>query len=112
VRVVRGICKFKLMRASVYILLCGDGSYYTGVTRRDVEERVSEHAKGLDPTCYTFSRRPLSIVFNACFERVDEAVAFERQIKGWSRAKKQALIRGDYDALPELAARRKSRTSP
>jgi putative endonuclease len=66
---------------------------------------VSEHAQGIDPTCYTFSRHPLSIVFNACFERVDEAVAFERQIKGWSRAKKQALIRGDYDALRELGAR-------
>jgi putative endonuclease len=99
------------MRASVYILLCSDGSYYTGITRRDVDERVSEHAQGLDPACYTFSRRPFSIVFSASFERVDEAVSFERQIKGWSRPKKEALIRGDYDALPALAARRKPRPS-
>ena len=100
------------VRASVYILLCPDGSYYTGITRREVEERVSEHAQGLDPTCYTFSRRPLSLVFSAPFDRVDEAVSFERQIKGWSRAKKQALIRGDYDALPALASRRKQPPSP
>jgi putative endonuclease len=99
------------MRASVYILLCSDGSYYTGITRRDVDERVSEHAQGLDPTCYTFSRRPFSIVFSESFERVDEAVSFERQIKGSSRPKKEALIRGDYDALPALAARRKPRPS-
>ncbi|MBV9393862.1 MAG: GIY-YIG nuclease family protein [Methylobacteriaceae bacterium] len=97
------------MRASVYILLCNDGSYYTGITRREVEARVSEHAQGIDPTCYTFSRRPVSIVFSAFFERVDEAVSFERQIKGWSRAKKEALIRGEYDSLPALAARRKKR---
>jgi putative endonuclease len=94
------------VRASVYILRCGDGSYYTGITRREVEERVSEHTQGLDSTCYTFSRRPVSIVFSASFERVDEAISFERQIKGWSRAKKGALIRGDYEALPALAARR------
>jgi putative endonuclease len=102
------------MRASAYILLCNadSGSYYTGITRRDVDDRVSEHAQGLDPTCYTLSRRPLSIVFSASFDRVDEAVSFERQIKGWSRAKKQALIRGDYAALPRLASRRKPRPSP
>ena len=100
------------MRASVYILLCSDGSYYTGITRRDVEERVSEHTQGLDPTCYTFPRRPVAILFSASFERVDEAVSFERQIKGWSRAKKQALIRGDYAALPALASRRRPRPSP
>ena len=102
------------MRASAYILLCnsGSGSYYTGITRRDVDDRVSEHAQGIDPTCYTFSRRPLSLVFSASFERVDEAVSFERQINGWSRAKKQAPIRGDYAALPSLASRRKSRPSP
>jgi putative endonuclease len=95
------------VRAFVYILLCSDGSYYTGVTRREVDERVSEHAQGIDPTCYTFSRRPFSIVFSASFERLDEAISLERQIKGWSRVKKQALIRGDYDALPGLAARRR-----
>jgi len=70
---------------------------------------VSEHTQGLDPTCYTFPRRRVSILFSASFERVDEAVSFERQIKGWSRAKKEALIRGEYETLPALAARRKKR---
>lgn len=92
--------------ASVYILLCRDQSYYTGVTRREVEERVSEHNQGIDPACYTFSRRPVLLVYNEHFERIDEAIATERRIKGWSRAKKEALIRRDYDALPPLAARR------
>ena len=94
--------------ASVYILLCSDRSYYTGITRREVEERVSEHNQGIDPDCYTFPRRPVQLVYSEHFERIDEAVATERRIKGWSRAKKEALIRRDYEALPGLAARRTS----
>ena len=81
--------------ASIYILRCADGSYYTGITRRSVEERVSEHAQGLIPGCYTFIRRPVTLVFAEHYERVDEAVAAERRIKGWSRAKKEAYTRGD-----------------
>ena len=95
--------------ASVYIVLCRDRSYYTGITRHEVEERVSEHNQGIDPDCYTFPRRPVRLVYTEHFERIDEAVATERRIKGWSRAKKEALIRRDFDALPGLAARRKSR---
>jgi putative endonuclease len=95
--------------ASVYIVLCSDRSYYTGVTRRSVEERISEHNQGLDPDSYTFSRRPVQLAFSEYFDRIVDAIAAERRIKGWSRAKKEALIRGDYDALPRLAAsRRKS----
>jgi len=92
--------------ASIYILLCADGSYYTGITRRSVEERVSEHAQGLDRSCYTFTRRPLRLVHSEQHERMDEAVATERRIKGWSRAKKEAYIRGDYEALSLLARNR------
>jgi putative endonuclease len=73
-----------------------------------VEERVSEHNQGIDPGCYTFSRRPVQLLYSEHFERIDEAIAAERRIKGWSRAKKEALIRRDYDALPGLAARRSS----
>ncbi|MGE3645883.1 MAG: GIY-YIG nuclease family protein [Beijerinckiaceae bacterium] len=89
--------------ASVYILLCSDGSYYAGLTRRDVETRVSQHAQGIDPKAYTFRRRPVTLVWSAHFERIDEAIATERRIKRWTRVKKEALIRGDYDALPGLA---------
>jgi putative endonuclease len=91
--------------ASIYILLCSDGSYYTGLTRRDVETRVSEHEQGVDPGCYTYSRRPLKLVHTESHERVDEAVSTERRIKGWSRAKKEAYIRGDYGRLVVLSKR-------
>ena len=91
--------------ASIYILLCSDGSYYTGITRRSVEERVSEHARGLIPGCYSFTRRPLKLVFSEPYERIDEAVAAERRIKGWSRAKKEAYMRGDFASLVRLAKR-------
>ncbi|MDE2362600.1 MAG: GIY-YIG nuclease family protein [Hyphomicrobiales bacterium] len=93
--------------ATIYIVECADGSYYTGITRRDPDTRVSEHNQGLDPSSYTFTRRPVRLVFSSFFDRVDEAIATERRIKGWSRAKKEALMRGDYDALPALAKRRK-----
>ena len=90
--------------ASIYILLCADGSYYTGITRRSVEERISEHAQGLMPG-YTFTRRPLKLVFSEHYERIVDAIAAERRIKGWSRAKKEAYIRGDFSALTELSKR-------
>jgi len=92
--------------ASVYILLCADGSYYTGITRRSVEERVSEHANGAIPGCFTASRRPVVLAHSEHYERVEEAVAAERRIKGWSRAKKEAYMRGDFDRLRKLAKRR------
>jgi putative endonuclease len=91
--------------ASIYILRCADGSYYTGITRRSVEERVSEHVLGLDPACYTFRRRPLTLVHSEHYERIADAVAAERRIKGWSRAKKRAYMSGDFAALVSLAKR-------
>jgi putative endonuclease len=93
-----------LSGASIYILSCADGSYYTGITRRSVEERVSEHAQGLIAG-YTFTRRPVKLVFSEHYERIDEAVAAERRIKGWSRAKKEAYMRGDFARLVSLATR-------
>jgi putative endonuclease len=91
--------------ATIYILRCSDGSYYTGITRRPVEERVSEHAMGLCDG-YTFTRRPVTLIHAESYERIDEAVAAERRIKGWSRAKKEAYIRGEFEALTALSRRR------
>ena len=91
--------------ASIYILECADGSYYTGITRRSLEERVSEHAQGLIPDCYTFMRRPVKLIFAEHYERITDAIAAERRIKGWSRAKKEAYMRGDFAALTVLAKR-------
>ncbi len=92
--------------ASIYILLCVDGSYYTGATKREVEERVSEHAQGLIPGAYTGSHRPVKLVFSEAYERIDEAIAAERRIKGWSRAKKEAYMHGDFASLVALAKRK------
>ena len=92
--------------AFVYILECADGSYYVGSHRGDdVDERITEHQRGKHPHAYTFTRRPVKLVWSDWFSRFDDAVAFERRIKGWSRAKKQALIRGDHDKLRTLAKR-------
>ena len=89
----------------IYILRCADGSYYTGLTRRPPEERVAEHAAGEVPG-YTQSRRPVSLVYAAEFQQLTDAIDYERQIKSWSRAKKEALIKGRFDVLRELAKRR------
>jgi len=88
----------------VYILECADGSLYTGHTD-DLEARLAGHR---DATFagYTARRRPLRLVFQQEFATRDEAFAAERQIKGWSRAKKLALIRGDWDEVVRLARRR------
>ena len=69
-----------------------------------MEERVSEHSQGLLPG-YTFARRPVKLIFAEHYERIDEAVAAERRIKGWSRAKKEAYVRGDFAALEALSTR-------
>ncbi len=90
------------MGADVYILLCRDGSYYVGTTRDSLERRVAEHNEGSFGS-YTSPRRPVQLVFHEEFDRVTDAIAAERQLKGWRRAKKEALIRGDYEALRELA---------
>ncbi len=92
-------------RATVYILLCSDNSYYTGITRREIAGRVDEHQRGIDRFAYTYSRRPVELIWCTHFERIDEAIETERRIKRWNRAKKEALIRGEYDALPALASR-------
>jgi predicted GIY-YIG superfamily endonuclease len=85
----------------VYILLCSDGSYYTGSTD-DIQRRLYEHQEGLSPTAYTFRRRPVKLVWTEEVATLDEALLHEHQIKGWSRAKKEALIRGDFQAIHEI----------
>lgn len=84
----------------VYMLRCSDASYYIGHTD-DLERRVAEHEHG-DVTVYTRKRRPLKFVFSQEFPTREEALARERQIKGWSRAKKEALIKGNWERLRRL----------
>jgi putative endonuclease len=93
------------MEVTVYILRCADGSYYTGLTKQEIEARIWEHNEGIYGG-YTKKRRPVELVFTETYDRILDAIARERQIKGWSRAKKEALIALDYQALPELARNR------
>jgi putative endonuclease len=94
--------------AWVYILECADGGLYIGSHRGDdVMVRVSQHNAGLDPKAWTYRRRPVRLAWSEWFPRYDDAVAFERQLKSWSRGKKLALIRGDIAALKALAKRKR-----
>ncbi|MEW6739942.1 MAG: GIY-YIG nuclease family protein [Nitrospirota bacterium] len=86
----------------IYILQCSDGSYYTGVTN-NVERRFYEHQEGLIDGCYTHNKRPVKLKYVEEFSDVREAIGREKQIKGWNRKKKEALIRGDFEKLIELA---------
>ena len=86
----------------VYILECSDKSYYTGITS-NITKRFEEHISGKHIDSYTYSRRPLNLVFYAEFTNVEIAIDTEKQIKKWSRAKKKALIDGEYDKLVNLA---------
>jgi putative endonuclease len=92
------------MGANFYVLRCNDGSYYVGTTVGSLEQRLAEHEAGAY-NGYTARRRPVALVFSQHFQRLDDAAAAERQIKGWRREKKEALIRGDYGSLPLLARR-------
>ena len=97
------------MPAFVYMLRCADGSYYVGSARGEsLDKRLSEHEAGTYAG-YTSSRRPVTLVWSGVFERFDEAVAYERRLKGWSRAKKEALIRGNWDGVQEAAKRTSTR---
>jgi predicted GIY-YIG superfamily endonuclease len=84
-----------------YMLRCSDGSYYVGHTE-DPAARIGAHQSGLMPG-YTQTRRPVELVWHQEFPERDQAFAAERQIKGWSRPKKEALIKGDWDAVQLLS---------
>ena len=91
----------------LYILRCSDGSFYTGTTRTEVEVRMGQHNAGAHPRSYTFKHRPVTLIYSDHFPNIVDAIAMERRVKGWSRQKKQAIIDGDWDLLPELAKRRR-----
>ena len=86
----------------VYILKCVDNSYYTGVTS-NLESRLFQHETGYYPRCYTATRLPVELVFWERFYQPMHAITFEKQVKGWSRRKKEALIERNWERLKELA---------
>jgi putative endonuclease len=100
------------MGAFAYMLRCADDSYYVGsATGDDLAKRIAEHQSGVYPG-YTWSRRPVKLVWSEHFERITDAIAAERKIKGWSRAKKLALINGDWASVKLLSRRRAGRAKP
>lgn len=88
----------------MYILECADGSYYVGSTR-DLERRIFEHQEGLGAK-YTSRRLPVKLVYGEEYDRVADAFYREKQVQGWSRAKREALIKGEYESLPALAKKK------
>ena len=99
------------MRFWVYIVRCRDGSYYTGSHGgTQLQDRVDQHNNGTY-TGYTFYRRPVELLWSQEFQYVTDAIRFERQIKGWSRKKKEALFCGEIELLIDLASRAKNKPS-
>jgi len=94
----------------VYILKCSDNSYYTGITN-NLERRMHEHNEGLNKTCYTSNKLPLSLVYQSVFNNPNEAIAFEKQIKRWTRKKKEALINGDIELLKIFSKNNQDKSS-
>ena len=89
----------------LYILKCNDGSFYTGSTL-NLEKRINEHQTG-NGSIYTKRRLPIELVFSLYFERIDDAYFREKQIQGWSRKKKLALIAGKFELLSKLSKSKK-----
>jgi putative endonuclease len=90
----------------IYLLRCADGSFYVGsATGHDLSPRIDQHNARSYPG-YTFSRRPVVLVWSEYLDRITDGITAELQIKGWSRAKKEALIRSDWTSLSKLSKRR------
>ena len=92
----------------VYILQCSDNSYYTGITN-NIDKRINEHNHSPDKTAYTYSKRPVKVVYKETFQNPNDAILWEKRIKGWSRKKKEALIKGDFEEL-KLLSNKKNHT--
>lgn len=100
------------MNAFVYILRCSDGSFYVGSARgQSLDKRMGEHQSGAFPG-HTHARRPVTLVYAEQFDRITDAIEAEHRIKGSSRAKKEALIRGDWKTVQRLAQRPGARDMP
>ena len=96
-----------MKKAWVYILLCSDNSYYTGSTTA-LEQRLADHQSGR--YCgYTSRRLPVRFLWSEEFEDIRDATALERKVKKWTRAKKEALMRGDFKMLQLLSQSTKTK---
>ena len=94
----------------MYMLRCCDESFYVGHTD-NLEQRLAQHEQGAFRECHTYWRRPVLLVFSQPFPTREEALAMERRVKGWSRAKKAALCEGDWKEISRLARGKRPSTS-
>jgi len=90
-----------MVEGYLYILECSDGTYYTGSTI-DIERRLQEHQAG-EGSIYTKRRRPVKLIYLEEFDGIDEAFYREKQVQGWSRKKKEAMMAGNLKELPALS---------
>jgi len=86
----------------VYILRCSDESFYVGITN-NVERRIAQHNDGQSEDSYTRSRRPVELVHSSVFHEVLDAIQWEKRLKGWSHAKKEAFVNGKWERLQRLS---------
>jgi putative endonuclease len=86
----------------VYIVECSDSAYYIGVTN-DLEGRIQQHNDGISKGCFTYARRPVVLKYAEHFRNIKAAIAYEKQLKGWSRKKKEALFIDDIEGLKKLS---------
>ena len=89
------------MKGYMYILLCSNGKYYTGSTK-NLEKRIAEHKNG-EGANFTKKHLPVELIYYEEYKRIDVAFYREKQVQGWSRKKKEALINGEYEKLHEFA---------
>ena len=89
----------------VYIVQCRDGFYYKGISN-NLNKRINQHNEGKNVFCFTYKRRLVTLKYFEHFTDVKQAIAREKQLKGWSRAKKEALFNEDYDLLKALSKAR------
>lgn len=90
--------------AYTYILQCANGQYYVGSTT-NLEQRLMEHQAGLGGK-FTSTHLPVKLVYKEEYSSIEQAFARERQLHGWSRAKKEALIKGEFESLIQLSAKK------
>ena len=105
---IRHIGGFVRRHFFVYLLVCADGTFYVGSTA-NLPLRLAQHQMGHDPAAYTYRRRPVRLAWCDRFPSLGEALERERQLKGWSRAKKEALINGEVDQVHEIVANERRR---
>jgi putative endonuclease len=90
--------------AWMYILECADGSYYVGSTK-NLDQRMMQHLSGRGSR-YTSGRLPVKLVYCEEYDRISDTYFREKQVQNWSRAKREALINGNYEMLPQLAKKK------